>query len=73
MSRRINKVQLVGFAIFGLIVQSHTLGFNGNTTLTFQIHRVQHLFSHFTVGKAATYLDKTVGQSGFAVVNMRNN
>ena len=60
VSRSINKVQLVNLTIAGFIVQRHALGFDGNTTLTLNIHRIQYLRLHFPVGKAATYLNKTI-------------
>ncbi|CSB24979.1 Uncharacterised protein [Vibrio cholerae] len=53
----VDKVQLIGLAIFRCIVESHTLRFNGDATLTFQIHRVKNLLGHFTIAQVATDLD----------------
>ena len=73
VARRINKIQLVGFAITGLVVQGHTLGLDGNASFPLQLHGIQHLRLQLTVTKAAANLDKAVCQRGFAMVDMGND
>ena len=38
-----------------------------------QIHPVEHLFLHVSVGDGAGALQQAVSQGAFAVVNMSNN
>ena len=73
MARCINKIKAVHFPILTLVVNAYSLGLDGNATLPFQIHIVQHLIFHFTLGKGAGIFNKTVGNSRLAVVNMSYN
>lgn len=73
MPRGIDKVQLIGFPIFRLVIQSYTLGFDRDTALPLQVHRIEDLSRHFTVRQTTTGLDKAVGQGRFTVVDMGND
>ncbi len=73
MSWGVDKVQLIGFAVGGFIVQGYALGFDGDPALALKIHGVQHLGFHFTIGEAAAKLDDTVRQRRFTVVDVRND
>ncbi|MNO92025.1 hypothetical protein D3C76_835860 [compost metagenome] len=73
MARGVDKVQLIGVTVLCLVVQGHTLCFDGNAALALQIHGVKHLSLHLAVGQAATSLDQTVRQGRFTVVDVRNN
>jgi hypothetical protein len=73
MTGRIDEIQLIGLPITGPILQSYALGFDRNAAFPFQIHGIQHLFGHFPLAQAAANLDETVGQSGFAVIDMGND
>ena len=70
MARGIDKVQFVFLPVTGGVIQRDTLGLDGNPSLTLEIHGVQDLLGHFTVGQAAANLDKTVCQRGFTMVNV---
>jgi hypothetical protein len=48
MTGCINKMQLIGLAIFRLIGQAHGLGFNRDAALTLKIERIQELRLHLT-------------------------
>ena len=73
MPGRIDKVELVLLAVFGLIVECHTLGLDRDASLTLNIHGIKHLSRHFALCQASTLLNESVCQSGFAVVNVGNN
>ena len=73
MTRSINKVELIGFAISGSKGQRHTLRFDGDTALALNIHRVQHLSGHFALRKPTTELYKPIGNGRFTMVNMGDN
>ena len=70
MSRGVNQVQQVGFAVFGFVVQRGGLRLNRDAALFFDVHAVQNLRTHFAVFQAAAVLDEAVGERGFTVVNM---
>ena len=72
MSWGIDKVKLIGLAVTSLIMQSYCLSFNGNTTFALDIHIIEHLRFHLTIGQTTTHLNKAVGECGFTVINMRN-
>src|SRR5690554_7805964 len=73
MARGIDKIQLVGFTIFGGVVERYALGLDGDAPFPFEVHGVQDLFGHFTVRQATANLDKAVRQRGFTVVDVGNN
>ena len=73
MTRRIHQVQGIFLPILGGVFQPNSLGFNGNTAFTFDIHRVENLFGHFTLGQATGQLDQTIGQGRFTMVDMGND
>ena len=73
MTWGINEVQRVGFAVIGLERQADSLRFDGNATLPFYIHGIEHLILKFAISHNLAELNHPVGQGGFAVINMGNN
>src|SRR5690606_22081965 len=73
VTRGVDEVQLVGFAVTRLVVEGNAVGLDGDATLTLQIHRVQYLGCHLPFAQAAADLNETVGQSRFAVVDVGND
>jgi uncharacterized membrane protein YkvA (DUF1232 family) len=49
------------------------MGLDGNPSLAFEVHRVQHLGGHLPLGKGAGALQKPVGQRRLPVVNVSDN
>ena len=43
MSRRVDQVQVIHLAAFRLVLQRRCLRLDGNTALTFDIHRIRAL------------------------------
>ena len=73
MPRGVDKVELIGFTILGVIVQRHALGFDGYAPLPLDIHGIEYLLIHFTGTQTATDLNKPIGKGRFTMVNMGNN
>ena len=73
MSRSINQVELIHLPIACFIVERGGLRFNGNAALFFNVHRVEHLRTHFAQIQTAAVLDKTVGKRRFTVVDVGND
>ena len=73
MARCINEVEFIFFPIVGTVDQTDCLGLDGNTSFPFQIHVIQYLFLHFTVCEQTCFLDQSICQCGFAVVDMCHN
>ena len=65
--------KLVSLAVLRGKGQGYALRFNRNAAFTLNIHGVENLSGHFTVGQASTNLNKAVSNGRFAVVNMGNN
>ena len=55
MPRRINQVERIPLPAGG-IVESRRGSLNGNTTLPFQFHQIQHLGAHFACGESVSVL-----------------
>ena len=73
MSRSINEVKLVFLSIRTPIPCCDRMCFDRNAALTLQVHGIQILRTGFTWRYGAGDLQKPVGKSGFAVVDMSNN
>ena len=73
VSRRINQVELIGFSVFGRIVEPHGLGFDGDSPLAFNIHGIENLLLHFAALQSAAVFNHAVSQGRFSVVNMGND
>jgi hypothetical protein len=62
VSRRIDQVQVIDLTIPCLVGQSSRLRLDGNPALAFDIHRIEDLGFHFTVGKATAEVNNAIGQ-----------
>lgn len=65
--------QEISLAITRCVIERYAMRFNGNTTLTLKIHGIQHLLLHFAVTQTTAKLDESIGNRGFAMINMGNN
>ncbi len=70
---RINEVQLIGFAIIGLVMQGDALRLDGDAPLTLQIHGVEHLGLHLAIRKPATALDQSIREGRLAMIDMSDD
>ena len=73
MAGGINQIEHVSFAIICLIINTHRIGFDCDAALAFDIHRVKQLLFHIAVFDGSGFLNQTVCQSGFSMVDMRHN
>ena len=73
MSWGIDKVELIRLTVPCGVVQGDALCLNSDATFALNIHGVQNLLLHFAIREAAAYLNKTVRQSRFAVVDVGND
>ncbi len=73
MAGGVDQVERIGVAILGLIGHAHGLRLDGDAALALQIHVVQHLLAHLAQFHHAGFLNQTVGQRGFAVIDVRDN
>ena len=73
MARGVDQVEVVNLAIKCLVLERSGLRLDGDATLFFDIHRIEHLRTHFAILQAAATLDKPVRQGGFTVINVRND
>lgn len=73
MAGRVDQVEVVDLAVLGLVVQGCGLRLDGDTALFLDVHRVQHLRLHVTLGQTSAILDQAVCQGRFAMVNMGND
>ena len=70
MSRCVDEVQHIGFAVLGGIFQAYGAGLDGDAALALQLHIIQQLIFHLTLGDRVTLLQQPVCQRAFAVVNV---
>ena len=68
--RRVDEIERILFAIFGIVNETGRLGFDGNAPFPFEIHRIEELVFHFPFGHGAGHFQHPVGQRRFAMVDM---
>jgi hypothetical protein len=54
-------------------MQANTFCFDGDAALAFQVHGVENLLVHFALRQRAGHFEQTVGERGFAVVDVRDD
>ena len=73
VARGVDKVQLIGLTVVGLIVQGDALRLDSDPAFALKIHGVQNLGFHFTIRKATANLDDTVRQRRLTVVDVSDD
>ena len=66
----VDEVELVGFAVLGLVHHAHGVGLDGDAALALEVHVVQHLVVHLAHGERAGELQQAVGERRLAVVDV---
>ena len=69
----VDQVQNVIFAIVRFIVDADCVGFDGDATLTFDVHGVQKLGLHVTVFNGTGLLNEPICEGRFPMVNVRDD
>ena len=72
MSRRIDKIEYIVFAVACLIRHSHGREFYGDTSFALQIHRVEKLVFHIAFRNLPGHFHNAVGKGRLTVVDMRD-
>ena len=73
MTGRIDEIQLIDLAGDRFERERDALRLDGDAPLPLQIHRVEHLGLHLPRIETAAFLDESIRQSRFAVINMSND
>ncbi len=73
VTRRVDEVQLVSVAVLRRVIQAHCVGLDGDATLSFQVHGVEHLLHHFALRKRASHFEQAVRKSRLPVVDVRDD
>ena len=60
MSRGIDQVKNIFISILGLVYNTDSLGFDGDSTFSLQFHIIQNLGLHFSLREKSCHLDDTV-------------
>ncbi|MDR8793368.1 hypothetical protein FEP87_05596 [Burkholderia multivorans] len=71
--RRIDQVQVVDLAVARAIRQCSRLRLDRDAALALDVHRVEHLRFHFTVGETAADLDDAIRERRLAMVDVRDD
>ena len=67
---RIDQVELIFLTVLGHVLHPHRVGLDGDSALTLQVHRVQHLFLHLAQGERSRQLQEPVRKRGFAMIDV---
>ena len=69
----VDEVEDVLPPVFVRVGDAHGLGLDGDAALALQVHLVQILIAGFAVADQARVFEDTIGQGGFAVVDVGDN
>ena len=68
--RRINQVQLVSLAVFGLVTHRDRMRLDGDAAFLLEIHGIEQLRLHVAGGDGAGAMQQAVGKRRLPMVNM---
>jgi len=69
----VNQVEVVNLAIIGFVLKLSRLRLDGDATLSFNVHGVEHLGFHLPILQPAATLYQSIGQRRFAMIDVRND
>ena len=69
----VDQVEDVALIIFRYVIHAYSVGFDRDPPLAFQVHVVEHLVHHLLPVNREGVFQKTVGEGGLAVVDVRND
>ena len=70
MARRVDEVEVIGLAVFGVVAHGHGAGLDRDAALALELHIVQDLVLHRAFVHAVGQFQDAVGQGAFAVVDV---
>ena len=70
MAGGINEIEVIGFAVIGFIIQRDGAGLDGDAALPLQLHIIQDLIFHITLGHRFGGFQDAVGKGALAVIDM---
>jgi hypothetical protein len=73
VTRSIDKIEIEHLTGSACVWEQHGLAFDGNASLPFNIHVIKDLVAKLPVINQAGVLNQTVGQGGFAMIDVGNN
>ena len=73
MTRSIDEVELIGFAVVCFVHHADGVGFDGDTALSLEVHGVEHLGLHLASSQRAGEFEQPVGECGLAMINVRDD
>jgi hypothetical protein len=73
VTRSIDKIEIEDLTGSAYVGEHHSLAFDGNASLPFDLHVIKELVAKLPVINQAGVLNQTVGQGGFPVIDMGNN
>ena len=69
MPRSVDKVEHISLAVYD-VFHLYGMALDSDTSLSFEIHVVEHLCFHVLCGNGLGVFEQTVGKGRFAVVDM---
>ena len=70
MAGGVYEVDLIGLAVPGLVFEAHRLRLDGDAALALQLHGIEDLLGHLAVFEATAYLDQSIGEGRFTVIDV---
>src|SRR5882762_10484708 len=54
-------------------MEANAFRFDGDAALALEVHGIEELFVHFALGERAGHFEKTIGERGLAMVDVRDD
>jgi len=66
----VEEVELVGFAVAGLVAHGDGVGFDGDALFALEVHGIEELVHLLALGDGLGVLEESVGEGGFPVIDV---
>lgn len=73
MARGVGQIELVADTVCRLILHGNRVGFDGDSTLALEVHRIKKLFLGLPLLDRSGKLQQAVGEGRFPMVNVRDD
>src|ERR1043165_1641283 len=70
MAGSVDEVELVRFAVLGLVRHGDRMGLDGDAAFAFQVHGIEYLSLHVAGGDGAGLVQQAVGKRRLPMINM---
>ena len=73
MARSVDQVELVGASVVGVVAHPHRVELDGDPAFALEVERIENLRLHLPLLQHPGRFDQPIGESGLAVIDVRDD